>query len=429
MDELLTYPAVFLARLIRERRISSRELMGMLLHHVEEVNPRLNAVVQFNPKALADARRADEKLAQGGTIGALHGVPFTVKDVIETAGIVSAAGLRARSTTIPERDATVVSRLKAAGGVLLGRTNCPPGGGGGETDNPVYGRTNNPYNPERTPGGSSGGCAAIVAACGSPLSIGSDSGGSLRIPAAFCGVATLKPTSGRVPNTGIINHPGGLSDIRTQVGPLARRVEDLWLAYRVISGEDGVDSGVVNMPLGEVEKVKLRSLRIAYCTGENLCSPTREVIGMVHEVVARLKAAGVRVRHSQPACLDRALEITRRYWRMEELSGREVVQLFADWDDFRRELLAFMQDVDVLLCPAAPFPAPPHGGDDDGRFCFTLAYSLGGYPAAVVRAGTSPEGLPSGVQVVARPWREDVALAVAARIERLFGGWQPPLDT
>lgn len=426
MDELLTYPAVFLARLIRERRISSRELMGMLLHHVEEVNPRLNAVVQFNPKALADARRADEKLAQGGTIGALHGVPFTVKDVIETAGIVSAAGMRERSTTIPERDATVVSRLKAAGGVLLGRTNCPPGGGGGETDNPVYGRTNNPYDPERTPGGSSGGCAAVVAACGSPLSIGSDSGGSLRIPAAFCGVATLKPTSGRVPNTGIVNHPGGLSDIRTQVGPLARRVEDLWLAYRVISGEDGVDAGVVNMPPGEMEKIKLRGLRIAYYTGEEFCSPTAEVVSMVNEVAAGLKAAGVRVRRSQPACLDRALEITRRYWRMEELSGKEVVQLFADWDDFRRDLLAFMQDVDVLLCPAAPFPAPPHGGDDDGRFCYTLAYSLGGYPAAVVRAGASPEGLPIGVQVVARPWCEDVALAVAARIERLFGGWQPP---
>lgn len=426
MDELLTYPAVFLARLIRERRISSRELMGMLLHHVEEVNPRLNAVVQFNPKALADARRADEKLAQGGTIGALHGVPFTVKDVIETAGIVSAAGMRERSTTIPDRDATVVSRLKAAGGVLLGRTNCPPGGGGGETDNPVYGRTNNPYDPERTPGGSSGGCAAVVAACGSPLSIGSDSGGSLRIPAAFCGVATLKPTSGRVPNTGIVNHPGGLSDIRTQVGPLARRVEDLWLAYRVISGEDGVDAGVVNIPPGEMEKIKLRGLRIAYYTGEEFCSPAAEVVSMVNEVAAGLKAAGVRVRRSQPACLDRALEITRRYWRMEELSGKEVVQLFADWDDFRRDLLAFMQDVDVLLCPAAPFPAPPHGGDDDGRFCYTLAYSLGGYPAAVVRAGASPEGLPIGVQVVARPWREDVALAVAARIERLFGGWQPP---
>lgn len=198
--------------------------------------------------ALSRAREADAALSRGEISGSLHGVPFTVKDVIETAGVICAAGLETRANFIPSADAIVVSRMRAAGGILLGKTNCPPGGGGGVTDNPVYGATRNPHDLSRSPGGSSGGEAAAIAACLSPLGIGSDSGGSLRIPAHFCGIATIKPTSGRVPNTRVFDYPGGLSDYRTQIGPMARYIKDLDLALRVIAGMDGQDSGVIPMP-------------------------------------------------------------------------------------------------------------------------------------------------------------------------------------
>jgi amidase len=210
LDNLVWASAVDLAQGIVAKRVTSQEILTALLQRIESVNPRLNAVIQIAAeRALDDARRSDEELARGHLRGPLHGVPFTVKDVFDTAGIVSAVGLEERASFIPKVDAVVVARMKAAGAILLGKTNCPPGGAGGVTDNPVYGRTNNPYNELCSPGGSSGGEAAAVAAGASPLGIGSDSGGSLRVPAHYCGIATLKPTTGRVPNTGVFEHPGG----------------------------------------------------------------------------------------------------------------------------------------------------------------------------------------------------------------------------
>src|SRR5215510_2874566 len=283
-DALIYTSATALAAAIRTKHVSATEVMDAYLQRIEAVNPHLNALVQVAADvARRQAREADAALARGEMNGPLHGVLFTAKDVCETAGLISAAGLAARAHYVPDKDAVVVARMKAAGAILLGKTNCPPGGSGGVTTNPVYGRTSNPYDVSRTPGGSSGGEAAAIAAGESPLGIGSDSGGSLRVPSHFCGIATLKPTSGRVPNTGMLNHPGGLSDYRTQIGPMARYVRDLALAFPILAGEDGCDSGVIPMPLGDPESVILKGLRMAVYTDDGEATPTPEIIATVPE--------------------------------------------------------------------------------------------------------------------------------------------------
>lgn len=427
MDDLIRYSAADLAQAIVAKKISSEEVIHAHLRRIEVVNPRLNAVVQVaTDSALMEARKADQALARGEIRGPLHGVPFTVKDVFDTAGIVSAAGLEERAHFIPAHDSVVVARMKSAGAILLGKTNCPPRGSGGVTDNPVYGRTHNPYNLSCTPGGSSGGEAAAMAAGGSPLGIGSDSGGSIRVPAHFCGIAALKPTSGRVPNTGVFDQPGGLSDTRTQIGPMARYVRDLVLAFPLMAGEDGVDSGVIPMPLRDPALVSLRGLRLAFYVDDGQVTPSTEVVSAVRAAARALADVGLVVVEAQPACLSDSRSITQRYWDLAELPGTEVEQLFLDWDRFRTAMLAFRASYDAILCPVAFQPASPHDEEPRGRFNYTLPFSLSGWPCAVVRAGESAIGLPVGVQVAARPWREDIVLAVAQEIENALGGWQSP---
>lgn len=427
MAELTSKSATALARHIRAKVISSEEIVHAFVQRIGAINPQLNAVVQFMAGAArAQARAADAALARGEIKGPLHGVPFTVKDVFDTVGVVSAVGIKERRTHVPRQDAVAVARLRAAGAILLGKTNCPPGGSGGESENPVYGRTNNPYDLTRTPGGSSGGEAAIISAGGSPLGLGSDSGGSIRVPAHFCGIAGLKPTSGRVPNTGVFDHPGGLSDPRTQIGPMSRFVEDLGPVFAIIAGMDWHDSSIVPMPLRDPQSLEIRGLRVASYSDDGIAAPTVEAHDVVKAASAVLAGAGLDVEQRRPPQIEASLEITRRYWRQGTLSGQEIEKLMADWDAFRSTLLAFMKDYDAILCPACWSPAMPHGGVRDIEFSYTLPYSLTGWPAVVVRAGTSPEGLPIGVQVVARPWREDVALALAQRVETAMGGWRPP---
>ena len=216
MNPLCAASATSLARMIRERDVSSLEVVDAYLARIDDVNPKLNAVVQIAPDARDRARDADAALARGDEVGPLHGVPFTVKDWIEAEGLICAAGFAERAQFVPKRDATVVARMRAAGAILLGKTNVTDGA-------PVYPRPNNPYDLARSPGGSSSGEAAIIAAGGSPLGLGSDSGGSIRLPAAWCGVAGLRPTSGLVPNTGHFPRIGAMHDPRTAIGPIARR--------------------------------------------------------------------------------------------------------------------------------------------------------------------------------------------------------------
>src|ERR1700680_2238661 len=196
MRDIIGAPAGWMARAIRTKKVSSLEVVRAHLEHIHTVNPRLNAVVFATAEsAIKEARNADRHNKRKSALGPLHGVPFTAKDIFDTAGLPTTAGLRMLRTNIPDHDATVIARMREAGAILIGKTNCPPGGIGGDSWNPLHGGTRNPYDVARTPGASSSGEAAIIAAGGSPLGIGSDSGGSIRLPAHYCGGAALKPTT------------------------------------------------------------------------------------------------------------------------------------------------------------------------------------------------------------------------------------------
>src|ERR1700704_732163 len=236
-DDITSASAGELADAIRSKNLSSRMIVEAHLERIAKVNPKLNAVVQLTAEAARkEADEADAALARGEIKGPLHGVPITIKDTLETAGVICTGGTKGRANFVPKADATAVARLRAAGGIILGKTNVPELAGAAETDNLVYGRTNNPYDLARTPGGSSGGEAAIIAAGGSPLGLGTDAGGSIRVPAHFSGLAGLKPTHGRVPRTGAFPPPAGLIADFWQVGPLARRVEDLIATLPILAG-------------------------------------------------------------------------------------------------------------------------------------------------------------------------------------------------
>lgn len=464
MDKLIYASATALARAIRAKEISSKEVVDAYLQRIEDVNPKLNAVVQLTADAArAQAREADAALARGKIKGPLHGVPITIKDNIETSGVICTGGTKGRASFVPKQDATVVERMRAAGAIILGKTNMPELGLVFETDNLVYGRTNNPYDLSRTPGGSSGGEAAIIAAGGSPLGLGNDMGGSIRLPAHFCGIAGIKPTTGRVPRTGHFPWPTGWLDMLWQPGPMARFVEDLILALPIIAGVDWRDPTVSPMPLGDPKKVNLKSLRVAFHTDNGILSPTPEIAEVVKKTAKALSDVGMAVEEDRPKGIEKSYDIffgllgadggagvqtllrmvgtTEMHPWLQGLLGvchdlvmttAEFGGLMLEWATFQSAMLSFMEKYDVIVCPVCAYPALPHGAtldlDKVPAFSYTMTYNLTGWPSVVVRGGTSPEGLPIGVQVVARPWREDVALAVAQRIETVLGGWQrPPL--
>jgi amidase len=460
-DPLWAASAGRLAELIRAREVSSVEAVEACLARIAEVNPRINAVVAFADDALDRAREADARLAaadEESSPGPLHGVPFTIKDSIDTAGLVTTAGSVGWRDRVPDRDATVVARLRAAGGILLGKTNTPEFTWSDETDNDVYGRTSNPYDLERTPGGSSGGAAAIVAAGGAPFDIGSDTGDSIRQPAHVCGIAGIKPTSGRVPQTGQWPSFRGIAGSLQQLGPLARRVDDLALILTVIAGPDGEDPRVPPVILGGPDDVEVGTLRVIGFTDNGIRTPTPETVSAVKAAAASLAAAGARVEWQVPPGLDDAWETWDRLIRSDGYSwlrrlidgagtegwgsyetrgwidprpavpGDELSALLEHADDVRSRLLRWFGGADAIVCPAMPQPAIRHGESNEPWFGDTYSdvHNLTGWPAVVVRGGTSPEGLPIGVQLVARPWREDVALAAARVVEAGGGGWRSP---
>jgi amidase len=432
MDELFYASATALARRIRDHQLSSEEVVQAHLQRIAAVNPHLNAVVQLaEAQALEAARAADAALARGQRIGPLHGVPFSVKDWIDTAGLICTGGDPAFRERVPAQDATVVARMRQAGAILLGKTNVMVG-------NPVYGRVNNPYNLGYSTTGSSSGEAALIAAGGSPLGLGSDSGGSIRQPAHACGISGLKPTTGRLPLTGHFPFISAINDPRTTIGPMARFVEDLALALPILMGEDWADPSVIPVPLADWRAVDVRALRVAWYTQHAEAAPTRETVEACRQAAQVLADRGARVAETLPPRIAEVSAITRQYWARPEsasaeewapdgeaqLSSIEVEQHLFTWDRFRRALIGFMADHDVILTPVAERPATPHD-TDAGWIPYTLPYSLTGWPCVVVRAGTDPQGMPIGVQVVARPWRDHVALAVAQLIEGALGGWQP----
>lgn len=430
MSEWWRLPASELAARIRDKAVTVAEVMAAHQARIDTVNPSINALVQRSPTAAAEAARADADLARGIPQGPLHGVPFCANDRFDAAGLVGAAGLEHRRRHVPSTDAPALARLKLAGALLLGKTNCPPGGSGSDTENVVYGRTLNPYRLECTPGGGSGADAALVAAGGAPLALSSDAGGMLRLSAHYCGVAGLKPTTGRVPNTGAYNQPGGLSDPFAQVGLIARCVADLALALPLICGPDAVDAGVIPMPLAEPGAVCLGELTVAYFLEERSAPVTDATAHAVGATAQALARAGVLMEEAAPPdFVGDSRGILENWNRVASLRGQDVVEVLGEIDHYRSRLLQFMQRYDALLCPVDCHPAPPHRARDPHRFDYTQPFNLLGWPAVTVRAAAAPDGLPIGVQIAARPWREDVALALAAAVERALGGWKLPTSS
>ncbi len=422
MDELIYQSAKSIAQAIQDKKVSSVEAVEVHLRRIEEVNPRLNAVVQLcADRALSEAREADEAISRGETKGALHGVPITLKDSHNTEGVVTTGGTKGRTSFVPDKDSIVAARLRGAGAILLGKTNTPELTMSAETDNLIYGTTNNPYNVARTPGGSSGGAGAIIASGGSPLDMGSDTGGSIRYPAHFCGIAGLKPTSGRVPRTGhIVPYGLGATDAFTTIGPMSRFVEDLILALPIVSGVDWRDPAMVPMSIGNPGDVNLHSLRVAVYTDNGKMTPTQETIDAVNSAAKALSDAGTSVSEDMPSALNtigdlpssvggadgrawtrRLLEragtsevhpnLKRRLDASEAVSSEEFSAALEDLDRFRSEMIGFMENYDIILAPVAAFPALPHGGllDDDHKdgMTYCAPYNMTGWPGAVVRTG------------------------------------------
>ncbi len=465
-EDIVFMSATKLAGLIRDKKVSAVEAVKAYYARIDAVNPQLNAVVQFcRERALKEAAEADAALAKGQLRGALHGVPMTIKDSLDTAGVVSTAGTVGRMHYVPEKDATVVARLRAAGAILLGKTNTPEwtlAGGGipgvGTTANIIYGISRNPYDTTRSTAGSSGGAGAIVAAGGAPFDIGTDWGGSIRGPAHNNGIAGIKPTYGRVPRTGHIVGYGGYLDSWQEIGPMTRRVEDLTLIMPIISGPDASDCAMCPVPWRDPAETDISKLRVAFFTTNGVAETTPETEDMVRACAKFFADAGATVTEDCPKDIIMELEDIRfklmsadgwaylkrlaEKWGSKAVSPTvvaryesgttttaELVELWEKQDANKVRFLQWIRKYDVVLCPAAGKPAQPINlGVQAWKpgTSYTGMFNTTGYPSAVVRAGTSPEKLPLGIMVTGQPWRDDVVLAACEHIESRTGGWQKP---
>jgi amidase len=462
VNDVVKWTATRIAEAIGSRKVSCEEVIRAYIERIEEVNPKLNAVVQLcSDRAIAEACAADQALARNELKGPLHGVPITIKDNLDTAGIVTTGGTKGRTGFVPVHDATVVARLRDAGAILLGKSNTPELTMAYETENLVYGRTNNPYDVSYTSGGSSGGAAAILAAGGSALDVGSDTGGSIRVPSHFCGTAGIKPTAGLLPKTGHILPLGGLVDAMTQLGPMARKVEDLALALPILAGVDWHDPSVVPMPIGDYRNVSVKGCRVAFFYGDGVFEPSAKTAAAVASAVKLLEESGASVEEALPGVTKDVYDLTLALWTADGGAGFEAVladagtvevhsfmarvldvcrsgtkppgeltALLERWSRFRTEMLRFIEPFDILLSPVLPFVALPHGTTFNDElfpgFSYTMIHNLTGWPATVVRVGTAANGLPIGVQLAAKPWREDVVLAIAHHLEGAVGVWPEP---
>lgn len=443
-----------MAQMIAAREVSAEELMWAHLTLLERHNPRLNAVIEVDAQAaLEAAREADRRRPHDDE--PFFGVPMTVKGAWNWSGHRNTAGTLGRKDTIATEDATVIARMRAAGAIPFAITNVPELSLALETDNLLFGRSNNPYDLTRTPGGSGGGGAAAIAAGYSPFEVGGDMAGSIRIPAHFCGIAGLKPTHGRVPLTGYVPGPYGVAMLFATAGPMARSIEDLTATLHLLAGPDGHDAYAVPARLRHPGGYRIGSGRIAFHSDNGILAPTRETAMLLARVARSLPA----IEEATPPGLEEAFELQ---WNLlgadggygietlSRLQGTEenhylfhgfldtlrpgkttaggVLDLLAKRDLFRSRMAGFLETYDAILSPACAFPALPHGYSTArmAAFSYASAHNLSGCPAVVVRCGETPEGLPIGVQVTAPHWREDIALAIAARLEEEFGGYKPP---
>jgi Asp-tRNA(Asn)/Glu-tRNA(Gln) amidotransferase A subunit family amidase len=462
--ELVGRPAMELAALVRDRTASAREVVEEHLARIGALNPPLNAIVTLRAEeALTEADEVDRRVAGGDSLP-LAGVPFTVKDLIAAGGVRTTAGTPPLRDFVPRMDATAVGRLRSAGGILLGKTNCPEWGMFPYTRNSLFGATDNPVRPGLTPGGSSGGESASVAAGLSAIGVGTDFGGSVRWPAHCTGILALRPTLGRIPGTGqlptasldepLIPNAVTLQGRAQMVGPLARTVEDLEAALDVMAGPDGLDPFAVPAPLGGAANARVE--RVAIWEGPASPEPRGDVLFVIREAAQALEGHTT-VAEEQPNLLERAvtlygelrdldrLQDVRRLMRghedevgadvrhaMEAAAEAERVNPLPDpartWEErdrLRAAFLAFLDRHPILLMAVATLPAydlaetPTVNGHEQSMWDVlapSRVISLFGVPAASVPFGRSADGLPIGVQVVGRPFREDEVLAVAQRL-------------
>lgn len=471
MNELNFQSATKLAELIRAKEVSPVEVVEAHIQRIEEVNPKLNAFVTMTfDSAMEAARQSEQRITRGEDVGLMEGVPVSIKDTIETAGVLTVSGTRLRETFVPERDAPVVARLKRAGAIILGKTNVPELAMDYCSENLVFGRTNNPWDLERVPGGSSGGEGAAIASGCSAGGVGSDLGGSIRVPAHFCGIVGLKTTPGRVPGSG--HFPAGIGPfaLGASLGPMARRVEDLALMLKVLAGFDPSDAASVPLPFrsrrGDKDERDGRFRRVMWYTDNGIApvtTATKETVGRAAQALAGL---GYEVEERMPAGLERAFDLwfgwlgvagvgglLEMYKGKEELMGPLMTRLagiaesqtmtldqyMSAWvgrDMLRASVVNEMMDCPIILAPVVAVPAFRHDQHDfeiEGQsveylkmFSYAQAYNLLGLPAVVVPCGRSPEGLPIGVQVVGRPFEEEDVLITAALLEESLGGYERP---
>ncbi|HVF48568.1 MAG TPA: amidase family protein, partial [Pyrinomonadaceae bacterium] len=447
-SDVIAMGAAGLARAIRSGEVSAREAVEAYAGRIEEVNPALNAlVVPLFAEARKEADAADAARRRGDELGALHGVPITIKESFDVAGTPTTLGLSKRAAHRATGDAPTVARLRRAGAIVLGKTNVPQLVLLNETDNPVYGRTNNPHNPARSPGGSSGGCAALVAAGGTALSLGSDIGGSIRFPSHACGVQGLKPTANRLTMLGHAPIFDGQEAIPAQPGPLARSVEDLQLALRVLAaqGQETFNASIASVKPGDMNDIKPETLRVAVFDDNRIMRPAPAIRRAVREASERLRGRGVAVEAWTPpdvseawdiyqgllfadgmAWARRALRGSRRDWRIRrivvglrlprvlfrvgawELSllrqkhlsdstrrlGRRTVGEYWRLLERRAEYRArFIRSLDAggfdaVLCPPDALPALTHGSSFylTDALSYSALFNLLGMPAGVVAA-------------------------------------------
>ena len=470
MGELTFLSAVSMAEQIRQKRLSPVELVEAHLARIEELNPKLNAFVQVDAeRARQQARVAEADLSRGEKLGPLHGVPLSIKSSMGVAGLRCESGSKLRAGRVAASDAPLVARLRQAGAIILGVTNTPELLMAWETDNLLYGRTNNPWDFSFTSGGSSGGEAAAIAAGMSAGGMGSDGGGSIRVPAHFSGICGLKSTPGRIPATGHFPASVGPFALLGGVGPMARTMDDLKMLFEVMRGSDDGDPSSAPAPLDWPQKDRLKGLRVGYFADDGRTPVTPETRVAVRTAAEALHGAGFQVEPFRPEGLELARQL---WWKLfgvaggmmldpmtqgheaelspilrefsswvaaePSLTGQSLLETWIQRDVVRMQVLAQMREYPVLLCPVAAIPAFRHGERSwqvDGRtvqyldaWSYCEWFNLLGTPAAVVPVGKSPQGLPIGVQIVARPWQEELVLSVAEALEEQFAGWRrPPL--
>ncbi|WCH90606.1 amidase [Streptomyces moderatus] len=461
-DELWRKGAGELARLIRAREVSATDVVAAHLERIDEVNPELNAVtVVLADQAREAARWADREITTGADLGPLHGVPVTIKENLDVAGTATTQGVSALAEAVADRDSPVVERLRAAGAIVIGRTNVPDMGLRVSTDSTLRGLTRNPWHRERTAGGSSGGEASAIASGMSPLGVGNDIGGSLRNPAHCCGISSLKPTTGRIPHATVIEPVDGplCQQLMLVPGPMGRQVADVRLGYEVMSGADHRDPMSVPVPLTQPGLHQRSKVALLAEPPGGVTDPA--VAGVVRQAGTYLAAAGYEVEEVSPPEYEAVVELWHKFLFTElqvmrktlsDLIGPEgerflftvvdhspvldlaqYVELFAERRRLQREWGQFFVDNPLLLSPVWAKPAFTHGWDADSSANSSATMELLrpvmpanalGLPAAVTPGGFAG-GMPVGVQVVASAFQEDRALQAVEVIQAVVGAITP----